>query len=160
MRRLKQSFVINSFWMKTKKEMNKETSSKRAPKGEGMNFWERQRLSRAKRNFSEYYNKRNISNPYTVSVTFCRFGKILKLFFIKFYQLHGCKIACITGLKWNQTRSIFEDYFRNFFWSAPNFKNKSKVSFQRQYLPPSIHFEMKFCFCFWNMVRAKKKFLK
>ena len=42
---------------------------------------------------------------------------------------HLCKIACVTGLKWNQTRSIFEDYFRIFFFGrAPYFKKQNFIS--------------------------------
>ena len=46
-----------------------------------------------------------------------------EVFFHQVHQLHGCKIARVTGLKWNQTRSIYEVYFRIFF-DAHHLKSK------------------------------------
>ena len=105
-------------------------------------------------------------------VQICRNSSFFQ--FSQFIKRHICKIACVTSLKWNQTRSIFEGYFRNFFWRAQYFKNKSKISFHGEWkragpqrgarakrgraLPPLVSpMKWSFVFAFWNMVRAPKR---
>ena len=101
---------------------------------------------------------------------------VSKLFFL-------CKIAWRHwfGMKWNTSQLLAND-FRNLFVMRTHFfksiiqkaRRQNFPSFFRERkgagpqrgarakrgraLPSSIPHEMKFCFCFWNMVRAKKSF--
>ena len=108
--------------------------------------------------------------------------QLLQSYFLSnFIKRHICKIACVTGLKWNQTRLNFWRLFQKLFWRAPHFKSKNKPSFHEERrgagphrgarakrgraLPPLFLplMKWKFCFCFLNGsfengVRAKKSF--
>ena len=72
---------------------------------------------------------------------------------------------------WFEMKSNALNFWRliqELFWRAPYFKSKNKTSFQFMRNergksvppyggpPPLVPHERKVCFCFWNMVRAKK----